>query len=170
MIQKYTSKETSINTVNAVYKKRYFKNGDEILDYGGGKYDSNAEYLAQMGIKCFVFDPYNRSKEHNERIIKYFKAKQGAENIVCSNVLCVIKEDEVLFEILNNIYNIISKKAGSKIYIQVYEGNKSGIGTVTKKGYQRNERAVNYLKYIEKIFSDVASIRRKGNIFEIIFI
>ena len=46
MFQEYTSKDTSINTVNAIYKKGYFKEGDEILDFGGGKYDSNIEYLS----------------------------------------------------------------------------------------------------------------------------
>lgn len=171
MIQEFTSKETSINTVNAIYKKGYFKIGDEILDYGGGKYDSNVKYLSQIGIKCFVFDPYNRSIEHNDRVLNYFKAKQGADNIVCSNVLCVIKENEVVLDILRKIYNISSKRAGSKIYIQIYEGTKSGVGTSTKKGYQRNEIAANYLKYIEKVFNGASVIiSRKGNIFEIIFI
>lgn len=168
MYQEYTSKETSINTINAVYKKGYFTEGDEILDYGGGKYNSNVEYLARMGIKCFVFDPFNRSLEHNRAVLDYFNANKGANNIVCSNVICVIKEDEVIYNILMNIKGLLNKKTGSKIYIVVYEGNKSGIGMQTKKGYQRNQKAVEYTTYINNVFGSLASIHRKGNIFEII--
>jgi len=120
-----------------------------------------------MGIKCFVYDPYNRSYIHNKTVINYFREKQGAEIIVCANVLCVIKEDEIIFDILEKIRSIVSKKVGSKIYIQIYEGDKSGVGKLTSKGFQRNEKSVEYYKFISMTFDDIADIKRKGNIYEI---
>ena len=44
MEQKYSSKDTSINVVNKVYKQYLFNANSKILDYGGGKYDTNKEY------------------------------------------------------------------------------------------------------------------------------
>ena len=46
--QLYSSADTSINTVSAVYKYIDAPN-TVILDYGGGKYDTNVEYMMQ---KC----------------------------------------------------------------------------------------------------------------------
>ena len=45
--------------------------------------------------------------------------------------------------------------------IQIYEGNKSGIGKQTKRGYQRNERAKDYIDALEALEFTVV---RKGNI------
>lgn len=167
MKQEYTSEKTSISTVNAVYTQGYFKKGDEILDYGGGKYNKNIEYLNSQGVKCFVYDPFNRTEQHNKRVLDYFIKKNGAEIIVCSNVLCVIKEDEVIYDVLNKIRTLLKKKVGSKIYIVVYHGDKSGLGGPTSRGYQRNQNPIEYTKFINDVFGDIADIKRKVNIFEI---
>lgn len=68
--------------------------------------------------------------------------------IVCSNVLNVILEDEVIFEILDNIYEIANKN--TIILISIYEGDKSSIGKETTKGYQKNMKLKEYLKYLNK--------------------
>ena len=52
------------------------------------------------------------------------------------------------------------------VYIQIYEGDKSGIGKVTSKGYQRNLKSKYYLSFIENIFKDY-NIKCNGNIFEV---
>ena len=109
MNQKYTSKDTSINTVNKIYKTYNFPANSLILDYGGGKYDTNQEYMASKGIKLIVFDPYNRSKTHNAQVLK--RAKLGVDYIVCSNVLNVIAEPEVIRDVLETIKHLAKNKA-----------------------------------------------------------
>jgi hypothetical protein len=45
MSQEFSSKNTSVNTITKVYKRFKFKANSLILDYGGGKYDTNKAYL-----------------------------------------------------------------------------------------------------------------------------
>ncbi len=160
--QEYTSKDTSINTVSAIYKQIGFGMVSTILDYGGGKYDTNAQYM-QEKRKCtvLVYDPYNRTPEHNRNVLKYF-TNNPAYFVVCSNVLNVIKEDEVIIEALRHIYSLMNKNGF--LYIKVYERDKSGIGCATTKGWQRNQKLNEYIPFIENAFGKHCDIKRKGDI------
>lgn len=101
MIQKYNSANTSINVVNAVYKKLNFIPNTLVFDYGGGKYDTNTRYMADKEVKVVVFDPYNRTQTHNEKVLKYIETHRP-NYIVCSNVLNVI-EEKMSFKKLSKI-------------------------------------------------------------------
>ena len=82
--------------------------------------------------------------------------------IICSNVLNVISDNEIIYYILNRIRDFIvyHKQA---IFVTVYEGNKSGIGKITKKDcYQRNEPLSNYLKYFNDVFCTNDFVIKKG--------
>lgn len=151
MEQKYTSKETSLNQVAAVYKIYDFRNGSKILDYGGGKYDTATEYMRERGVMVTVYDPYNRSDEHNRAAREIVP-----DYVVCSNVLNVIAEDDVVRHILEDIatYNV-------PVIITVYEGDGTGIGKETKKGFQRNAKTQTYVPIVSEVFSDV---QRKGKL------
>lgn len=155
--QKYTSADISINVVNLVYKKFPFEKGSVVLDYGGGKYDTNQEYMASKGIKLMVFDPYNRSKTHNAQVLK--RAKLGVDYIVCSNVLNVIAEPEVIRNVVETIKHLAKNKA--KVVFAIYEGDKTGKGKVTTKGYQRNQKTADYMKLINEYFDYT---HKKGNL------
>ena len=160
--QKYTSADTSINTISAVYKLIDTPN-TVILDYGGGKYDTNAEYMMQ---KCnspvLVFDPYNRTQEHNSKVIQFFKLNP-AKIAVCSNVLCVIKEDEVILDILENIKSLMAENG--LLYIRVYERDRNGIGCRTTKGWQRNQKTEDYIPFIQQVFGNNCEIQKnRGNL------
>lgn len=155
--QKYTSADTSINVVNLVYKKFPFEKGSVILDYGGGKYDTNKEYMATKGVKLMVFDPFNRSKTHNMQVLK--RTKNGVDYIVCSNVLNVIAEPEIIHDVIENIRQLAGKKA--KVIFAIYEGDKTGKGKVTTKGYQRNQKTTDYLNIINNYFNYT---HKKGNL------
>ena len=160
--QEYTSKDTSINTVSAVYKQVPFGLCEIILDYGGGKYDTNAQYMKETrDCTVLVYDPYNRTQEHNRKVLQYF-TQRPARNVVCSNVLNVIKEDEVILEVLRHIYSLMDK--GGFLYIKIYERDKTGIGCVTTKGWQRNQKLVDYISFIEKAFCGHCKIEKKKDI------
>lgn len=159
--QLYSSADTSINTVSAVYKYIDAPN-TVILDYGGGKYDTNAKYmLDKCNASVLVYDPYNRTSEHNSKVIQFFKLNP-AKIVVCSNVLNVIKEDEIILDILGNIKSLMAKDG--VVYIKVYERDKSGVGCKTTKGWQRNMKLISYTPYFETVFGDEYVYERKGDL------
>ena len=144
--QKYTSKNTCINIVPSLFKKVKWRSGTCNLDYGGGKYETTTLFLAMQGVKNKVYDPYNRTYSHNKEILEYVYS-HGIDTVTLSNVLNVIKEKELRNYVIRECYNILY--LDSFLYIKVYEGNKSGIGKETKKGWQENRRLKTYIEEIE---------------------
>lgn len=163
MKQEYTSENTSINKtkVPAVFKKaeKEFREGHINIDIGGGKFDTATQYLAQKGVINVIYDPYNRSAEHNKEVLKMVNIIDGANSATCSNVLNVIKEDAIILETVKMCYDCI--RDGGTSYFTVYEGNKSGIGKASCKGWQRNERLSDYKEFIKQVFGNVT---QKNNV------
>lgn len=159
--QEFTSENTSINSkrLPAIFRMVNFESNTVNLDYGGGKFDNVAEYLAPLDVINLVFDPYNRTSQHNREVVDMLKKIGGADTATCSNVLNVIKESSARYNLLNNISNLV--KPNGKIYFTVYEGDGSGIGTETKSGYQLNQKTAEYLAEIQKVFPDAT---RKGKL------
>lgn len=159
--QKYTSAKTSINSskLPAIFNMIELKPGTINLDFGGGKFDNVAEYLADKDVTNLVYDPYNRSSEHNKEIIERVKANGGADSATISNVLNVIAEEAARNIVLNNVYRLT--KPDATVYITVYEGDSSGNSAETKSGYQLNRKTADYIEEIEKVFPNV---ERKGKL------
>ena len=157
--QEYTSANTSIATLNRIYKILPDMGYDEnsiILDYGCGKYDKNKNYATENKFTWVGYDPYNREEEENNDTIQFIKTEKP-DIIVCSNVLNVIKEDNAMINVLNQIYNYAS--GDTDVYITIYEGNKSGVGAETSKGYQRNSKLDKYKDYIYEWFDIIDIIK-----------
>ena len=159
--QEFTSENTSINSTKlpAIFKMVSFEPGTTNIDYGGGRFDNVADYLTQYDVINLVYDPYNRTPEHNKEVIKTLRRAGGADTATCSNVLNVIKEPEVRKNVLENISKIV--KPGGKVYITVYEGSGKGDEGPTKAGYQLNRRTADYLDEIREVFPDA---NRKGKL------
>ena len=140
-----TSK-TSRNQVAAGFKKINWENVKYNFDLGGGKYDKATNWLKKhRGIINYVYDPFNRTKEHNE--IALIKSDL-CETTTIFNVLNVIPSKKERKEIL-----LLAKRKNTKfIYISVYEGDKTGIGKKTRDGWQNNKRLKEYLPEIKKIY------------------
>ena len=165
-MQKYTSKNTSINTISKIYTQMEFLENSVILDYGCGKYNTSIEYMKHKDCIVLPFDKYNRTELENNNTLQYV-SNYDLDYIVCSNVLNVIYEEDIIKNIIKDIYNY--SKKNTIIYISIFEGNKSGIGKVTTKGYQRNEKYKEYLKYLEPYFDitikkQIFICKRKENI------
>lgn len=160
--QEFTSKETSINNskLPAIYKLVNFPKGATVLDYGCGRYDNGLEYLESLGCTAYGYDPYNRTSEHNSAVVKAIRANGGADIVLNSNVLNVIKEPAARRTVLKNIKKLV--KPNGKIYITVYEGNGSGEGKQSKKdSFQLNRKTADYLEEIQEVFPDAT---RKGKL------
>lgn len=145
-MQKYSSKNTSVNSVllPAVYNKVNLsdlrkdckKSFPIILDYGCGK---NTDHVMDFCNHEFClwrgYDPHNKSYAEN-----IFALSSKPDIIVCSNVLNVIDEDDEILKI-----HILLRSFNKPYFITVYEGNKSGVGRKTKEDcWQRNQRLSKY--------------------------
>ena len=159
--QKISSAATSINSskLPAIFRMVKFQPDTMNLDYGGGRFDNAAEELAKMNVTNLVYDPYNRSSEHNSEVLKQVRTNGGADTVTISNVLNVIAEPEARQTVLRNAKKLV--KPGGKVYITVYEGNKSGSGAETKAGYQLNKDTKDYVDEISQVFDNVT---RKGKL------
>lgn len=159
--QEFDSADTSINSnkLPAVYRMITIPEGTTGVDFGGGRFDNAVEHIKDLGATLCVYDPYNRSAEHNREVIKALRANGGADWAINSNVLNVIKEGAARKAVLENIAKIT--KSGAPIYITVYEGRGDGKDGPTKAGYQLNRKTADYLEEIQEVFPDAV---RKGKL------
>ena len=159
--QEYDSAATPINSnkLPAIYKMINLEPGGVYVDFGGGRWDNAVEYIKDKGATLVVYDPYNRSAEHNREVLKILRENGGADAAVNSNVLNVIKEPEARKNVLENIARIT--KPGAPIYITVYEGKGNGQEGPTKSGYQLNRKTADYLEEIQEVFPDAT---RRGKL------
>lgn len=153
-IQKYTSKKTSINkskpprVYSEVLKRDVWKFNSTNLDIGGGAFDSLSHALSKHEVLNLIYDPYNRSKEHNEAVLR---VAVDVDSVTISNVLNVIKEKDVRLSVLSMAKNRL--KSDGKLYITVYEGDKSGNGKQTGLDqWQNNMKTIQYLDEVKQVF------------------
>ena len=162
--QEISSAETSLKQVPALFKKIEAVPGQRNFDIGGGKYDLGTNYLSGRGVESHVYDPFNRSPEHNAVVLNQFK-KSPADSTTVANVLNVIKEPEIRKDTIQMSYDFL--KPGGKAHFSIYEGSgksaRSGIGRVTRKGWQNNAPATKYEQELKSVFGD--NLVRKGNTF-----
>lgn len=162
-----TSKNTSVNKdkVPAIYAKLEKCNvyGTHLFDVGCGKYTKHINlYAVTKGIcsKWHGYDPYNRPKTINKKVSaiafeeKYKLYGEANPNVfVSSNVLNVIKGSNRQREYLKSIFHMM--KDIDECYITVYEGNRSGIGKVTKKDcWQENKKLKEYFELVNMAYRD----------------
>lgn len=159
--QEYDSAATSINSnkLPAIYKMVDFEPGKVYLDFGGGKWDSGVYFVKDKGATLLIYDPYNRSDEHNKRVLAELKENGGADAGLNSNVLNVIKEPEARLAVLRNLKRLV--KPGGNVYITVYEGTGKGNEGPTKAGYQLNRKTADYMEEIQTVFPNA---QRKGKL------
>lgn len=137
--QAITSADTSINSIkvpavfSAVRRLGAEGFGAVNLDYGGGRFDTATAYLAPI-TENLIYDPFNRSKEHNAAMRKRART---AETATISNVLNVIAEAAARRFAVSEALKMI--QPGGRVFITVYEGDRSGKGRITSSGYQLNQ-------------------------------
>lgn len=160
--QKITSAATSVNMLPKLFSKMpaesaLFERGSINIDIGGGKYETATDFLHSKGVHNFVWDPFNRSEEHNERVWDLFIRPSGADTATLSNVLNVIRHKSHRINCLEVAARAI--KSDGAVFITVYEGNRSGKGRKTTKGFQLNRPVKKYVSEVEEVFRDVDVMR-----------
>jgi SAM-dependent methyltransferase len=154
--QEFSSAATSINKTKLpeaytiIHKRMGWKPDTTHIDIGGGKFDNAVEFLGKLGVKAHVFDPFNRPEEHNTKVMQEV-GKEGADSASLFNVLNVIKEPEYRQEALQTAHSTL--KPGGKIFISIYEGDRTGQGKQTKKdSWQNNMTTQAHLPEVRKVF------------------
>jgi hypothetical protein len=140
--QQVSSAETCRNqkAAGARILAEIFEMPMRVLDFGGGKYSEAQEYLKSLGAVCEVYDPYNRTREENIRVLS-----QKYDLMMCNNVLNVLTDD-VLSNVILDIKKVAELCDVKKIIVTVYERDKSGVGCYTgNESYQRNEKTSVYV-------------------------
>lgn len=166
MNNKHPSAKTSVNQIPAAFKHKIIASileGGTNLDFGGGRFDTATEYLREeLDCDNQVYDPYNRTKAHNAKVLSDF----CYTSITCLNVLNVITTSEGRINLLKEIHKVAFEDPGIQdIMFQVYEGDKSGIA----KGTQANLKPKEYIEEITSVFSwtswELKVLGSKRNIF-----
>lgn len=145
--QEYSSANTAINTTklpaiyNALNPTALW--GLKIFDYGIGKVQT-LHNIQRWGIinniTVIGYDKFNLPRRYNQDMLKHLPK---SNIIICSNVICTIKEDQIVQSIIDTI-----TKQSKPFFFKLYECNKSGIGSSNKPDcWQRNMRTKDYLTY-----------------------
>jgi len=155
-MQEYTSAKTSIKQVPAGFKiidKHFGWQANTVnLDIGGGKYELMTEKLLEKNVTNLVYDPYNRTQEHNERVISVVK-NFFVDTVTIFNVLNVIKEYENQIAVIDMAYDAL--KPGGHVFVRSTYMNPAKRSGVTKSGtFQHYLTQKDYLGIVKEIFSD----------------
>ncbi|MBW2094199.1 MAG: DEAD/DEAH box helicase family protein [Deltaproteobacteria bacterium] len=156
--QAISSAWTSLNQIPGIFKRIRWAPGTVNIDIGGGRYDKATNFLEERGVTNLVYDPYNRSPEFNEDVVKKLRDRL-ADTATVANVLNVIAERPARLDVIRQTAKGL--KPDGVAYFQIHEGNGSGKGKATTKGWQNNRKAAEYLDEVKTRFADVS---RSGNV------
>jgi hypothetical protein len=152
--QAVTSAATSINDkkLPTVFSRASFVPGGINADIGGGRFDNAVAALRKQGVENVIFDPYNRTKEHNAVAAERICGGQS-DTATISNVLNVIQEPEARRFVLRQAADAVRKDG--TVFIGIYEGDRKGQGRTTSKGWQENRKTADYLDEVRRVFGEV---------------
>lgn len=154
LTQEFTGKKTSINTTKlpAIYSKLNLEKlrGKTIFDFGAGKPETCQiirNELWKYRIDYIPYDKYNLPEELNRQNLA---SALTADIFICSNVLNVIKEDDIIQSIIETIaYKSLRSNTQfnhKPFFFTIYDGDKSGIGKQSQDDcWQRNQKLQSYL-------------------------
>jgi hypothetical protein len=155
-----TSHETSIRQVPGLHKwaaRNGFVRGFTVLDYGCGRYDDGLDYLGAKAAQYVAgYDPFNRSFDHNVAALV-----RSYEVVLLANVLNVIDSKGTRARVIRHAMDHCL--SWGYCLVSVYEGNGSGIGQETRKGWQENRKVASYLPEIREALGDGYTVIRKGS-------
>lgn len=136
------------NHVPALFKRIPWQRGDINADLGAGRFNTGTLYLTKLGVRNIVLDPAGLPPWRNDSNIALLKRRR-TDTVTIANVLNVVRAPRDRWELLM-LADAIVKKDG-RIYIWIYEGDRSSIGRKTRRGYQANRATGSYLHEVRKV-------------------
>jgi hypothetical protein len=164
MAQQITSAATSVNMLPRLFSKMpeesdLFQRGSINLDIGGGRFETATDFLHSKGVHNFVWDPFNRDDDHNSRVWEMIVEPGFADTVTLSNVLNVIRNPAHRIHCLEVAVKAL--RPWGTCFITVYEGDRSGRGKKTSKGFQLNRRTERYVFEVREVFAQVDVAKNK---------
>lgn len=132
--------------------KLFKPNCPKNFDNGGGAFDDTSRYVKEAyNIENIVYDPFMRSPEHNEKVLK---AAQTAPFDCCTSisVLNVIDSVDARLHHVKICYDVI--KVGESAFFKIWSGDKTGIAQKSEGRYQSNQTAAFYVDEVRQVFGD----------------
>jgi hypothetical protein len=151
--QEVSSGGTSVAILPRLFSRCSFLSGTINADIGGGRFDKASHFLFERGVENLVYDPFNRSYEHNCAVALRVQGGQCA-TATLANVLNVIADPVLRDRVLAQAADAIGDDG--RVFIQVFEREKTGVGCLTSKGWQENRRLESYLPEIQRHFNAIA--------------
>lgn len=130
-------------------------------DIGGGPHPHFTKALKKKGVTNHVFDPYNRSKEHNDLSAAAIRGGQ-ADTVTANNVLNVIKEGGARDKLIAQAADAL--KPDGTAYFLIHQGD--GKGNSKKTGPDSWQEYTKPETYIPEISKHFDSIKRRANLIE----
>lgn len=116
-----------------------------MIDIGGGRFDTAIEAAMAYDASVVIYDPYNRSTRHNDKVLA-----TEYDVAVVSNVLNVIDSSVARKDVLE-----LAARKAPVILVTVYEGDGSGFGRQTgNDSWQENRRTCDYMDEISATLPD----------------
>lgn len=149
--QQVSSAQTALCQVPALLKRAPLARGLN-LDIGGGACDRGTQYLKARQVVSVVYDPFNRSAAENQRAARAACCGQAA-TVTIANVLNVVASPQARRRVLQQAADAAG--AQGQVFVDVYEGDRSGRGRRTSKGWQANRPLASYARELARIFRRV---------------
>ena len=120
------------------------------FDNGGGSFDDTTRYVKDTyDIENVVYDPFMRTKEHNDYVLSLARNKKF-DCCTSISVLNVIDTEDARSEHIRLCHNVL--KENGSAFFKIWPGNKSGVEHKENGRYQSNQNATYYISEIKKIF------------------
>ncbi|MFI5332989.1 MAG: hypothetical protein ACHQVS_02720 [Candidatus Babeliales bacterium] len=122
------------------------------FDNGGGSFDDTTRYVKDTyDIENVVYDPFMRTKEHNEYVL-YLARHKKFDCCTSISVLNVIDIQDARLVHIQLCYDVL--KENGSAFFKVWPGDRSGVELKEKGRYQSNRDATYYVAEIKKIFGE----------------
>ena len=116
------------------------------LDVGGGRYDIATEHVRKYyNAQNMVYDPYNRSVKHNQKVLATISA-QPVDTVTSFSVLNVILDKEERRQHIEFTHKVL--RHNGLAFFTVWRGDGSGVPNTT----QANREARSYIAEIKAIY------------------
>lgn len=151
----YTQTGENTAGTNAFADIAFGEKTRRILDLGGGKFDVNIHYMKQRKVELLVWDPFNRSLEHNSEIQTAVMQKK-VDAATSMSVLNVIRELAARLAHITTLKSALI--IGGKGYFKIWPGENELKGSYlpleTATEYQANAYAERFYREIEVVFGE----------------
>ena len=143
---------TALRQVPALFRAVPWRRGAVNADVGGGPYGLASAYLGRRGVRNVVIDPGWQGERELRAAIASVSPRR-ADTVTLANTLNVMPDPEARARALQLAAHVLAP--GGAAYVSVYEGDGSGRGARTTRGWQANRPLRAYLAEVRRWFGDV---------------